>query len=520
MLPATPVFRVLNAAQRRALTVAAVSCRRGVALCIPTRRHYSSPSPSPPPPPLDVNALDQWISADKQLTLHDTIRPEHLADLYITLPTRDGSTRAFAPPQKGAPLSYGHHLVFFHPRNPEGALRSDGTDTDFCPPEPFTRRMWAGGRMEWKRPLCVGDEATAQATIGAVTKKGFERAAPMVFVSQKIQYKERKSGAVCIEEERAHVYLAGSGNKRVAKEVNDLPVPDFAFEYLPSPTTLFRFSALTFNGHYIHLDKDYAQQSEGYPERLVHGPLTALMLLDVAALHFPGSSFKTFEYRAVNPIVVNRPVKIYGTQIDKQTVMVWAEETASKAVGMTGKVTFAVLNASGVYLHRLFPSPTTFNRLIYTQVFHKWPPRHVPQPASSASKAPASTAQKALVKSESKAKKTAAKSTSSGAADSDKKKRKKVRKETWSSYVYKVLKQVHPDTGISNKAMAILNSFVNDIFERIATEASKLSSYSKKSTISSREIQTAVRLILPGELAKHAISEGTKSVTKFSSSQK
>ncbi|KAI5826332.1 histone-fold-containing protein, partial [Schizophyllum commune Tattone D] len=85
---------------------------------------------------------------------------------------------------------------------------------------------------------------------------------------------------------------------------------------------------------------------------------------------------------------------------------------------------------------------------------------------------------------------------------------------TYSSYIYKVLKQVHPDTGISNKAMAILNSFVNDIFERIATEASKLAAYSKKSTISSREIQTSVRLILPGELAKHAISEGTKSVTK------
>ncbi|KAM5532048.1 hypothetical protein V8D89_014299 [Ganoderma adspersum] len=140
-----------------------------------------------------------------------------------------------------------------------------------------------------------------------------------------------------------------------------------------------------------------------------------------------------------------------------------------------------------------------------------------PKPASSASKAPASTAQKAPVKAESKAK---AKSAASAGADGEKKKRKKARKETWSSYVYKVLKQVHPDTGISNKAMAILNSFVNDIFERIATEASKLSQYSKKSTISSREIQTAVRLILPGELAKHAISEGTKSVTKYSSSQK
>jgi histone H2B len=78
-----------------------------------------------------------------------------------------------------------------------------------------------------------------------------------------------------------------------------------------------------------------------------------------------------------------------------------------------------------------------------------------------------------------------------------------------------VLKQVHPDTGISNKAMSILNSFVNDIFERVAGEASKLASYNKKSTISSREIQTAVRLILPGELAKHAVSEGTKAVTSI-----
>lgn len=95
-----------------------------------------------------------------------------------------------------------------------------------------------------------------------------------------------------------------------------------------------------------------------------------------------------------------------------------------------------------------------------------------------------------------------------------------------------MLKQVHPDTGISNKAMAVLNSFVNDLFERIANEASsthclqfnqlalissfsELASYNKKSTISSREIQTSVRLILPGELAKHAISEGTKSVTSM-----
>ncbi|CDK26780.1 unnamed protein product [Kuraishia capsulata CBS 1993] len=104
------------------------------------------------------------------------------------------------------------------------------------------------------------------------------------------------------------------------------------------------------------------------------------------------------------------------------------------------------------------------------------------------------------------------------AASTDAKKRTKTRKETYSSYIYKVLKQTHPDTGISQKAMSIMNSFVNDIFERIASEASKLAAYNKKSTISAREIQTAVRLILPGELAKHAVSEGTRAVTKYTSS--
>jgi len=103
--------------------------------------------------------------------------------------------------------------------------------------------------------------------------------------------------------------------------------------------------------------------------------------------------------------------------------------------------------------------------------------------------------------------------------NSDKKKRSRRRKESYSLYIYKVMKQVHPDTGISSKAMGIMNSFVNDIFERIAGEASRLAHYNKKSTVSSREIQTAIRLLLPGELAKHAVSEGTKAVTKYTSSK-
>ncbi|CAH2018092.1 unnamed protein product [Acanthoscelides obtectus] len=129
--------------------------------------------------------------------------------------------------------------------------------------------------------------------------------------------------------------------------------------------------------------------------------------------------------------------------------------------------------------------------------------------ASSHNKMPPKTSGKAAKKA-GKAQKNISKS--------DKKKKRR-RKESYAIYIYKVLKQVHPDTGISSKAMSIMNSFVNDIFERIAAEASRLAHYNKRATITSREIQTAVRLLLPGELAKHAVSEGTKAVTKYTSSK-
>jgi histone H2B len=115
-------------------------------------------------------------------------------------------------------------------------------------------------------------------------------------------------------------------------------------------------------------------------------------------------------------------------------------------------------------------------------------------------------------------KKTAKTVKAAAAAGGDKKKKRHhARVESYSSYIYKVLKQVHPEVGISKKGMSIMNSFINDVFDRITGEAGKLARFNKKATLSSREIQTAVRLALPGELAKHAVSEGTKAVTKFTS---
>jgi len=292
---------------------------------------------------LDVTALDRWIGSKDsiKLQLQDTIRTEHLSDLFITLPTRDGTRKPSTSPKNGDLLPLGHHLAFFHPRNPEAALRPDGTDADFCPPEPFTRRMWAGGSMRWNRsnPLLVGEKASSTSTAEAIDKKGFDKGTPMVFVKQKIEVIMADQTTPSLTEDRLHVYLASAGSKRSNREVPGLPKPDFSFGFTPTLTTLFRFSALTFNGHHIHLDKDYAQKHEGYPERLVHGPLTALMLLEVANFHNPTLQPEFFEYRARNPVIVNRPMTFYGAWTSQSRLDLWCMD-ADGSVGMTGHITY------------------------------------------------------------------------------------------------------------------------------------------------------------------------------------
>ncbi|KAF7440537.1 hypothetical protein PC9H_000883 [Pleurotus ostreatus] len=292
-------------------------------------------------------ALDEWIASPKQLVMRDTFHRERVSDLYITLPTRDGTRRQWTEPKDGAPLGYGHHLAFFHPRNAEANLRKDGTDAEFCPPEPFTRRMWAGGKISWntEKPLLIGRAATATSTIGSIEKKGFEKGSPMLFVTQRIAVRMDEETENSVEEERVHVYLpiatgSRTGGAHTPRKVKDAPVSphDFSFSYTPTPTTLFRFSALTFNGHHIHLDKEYARSEEGYPERLVHGPLTALMLLE--SLGFSGekdAQLRSLAYRAQNPLFVNSELTLAGSWENAKTAKVWCVNQDG-VVGMTGTV--------------------------------------------------------------------------------------------------------------------------------------------------------------------------------------
>ncbi|KAF8350669.1 hypothetical protein F5887DRAFT_940389 [Amanita rubescens] len=292
--------------------------------------------------PSQLKALDEWIKSPSKLILSDTISREHLSDLYITLPTRDGTRKPYEEPEDSQPVQYGHHLAFFRPRTPESMLKMDGTDPVLCPPSsPFARRMWAGGKFEWNNanPLLVGSRATASFSVASVAKKGFENGKPMVFVNQKIDIVQEGTLEPSVTEIRSHVYLPeNSRPSDKPREVNDIPSkPDFSFTYRPTPTTLFRFSALTFNGHHIHLDKDCTRIHDGYPERLVHGPLTALMLLETAAFHNPGLMLKSLEYRATNPMFVNREMTINGTWLDDSTARLWCMDEKG-VVGMVGSV--------------------------------------------------------------------------------------------------------------------------------------------------------------------------------------
>ncbi|KAF7323006.1 Histone H2B [Mycena chlorophos] len=295
---------------------------------------------------VQLSALEEYILAPKTLVLEDTFSVERLSDLCITLPTRDGTRQPFRSPSVGDTVERGFHLPFFHPRTPDSQLAEDGTDgvVEFGPPHPFTRRMWASGRIRWdsSQPLRVGDTAVSTSHFGNVQKKGFETANPMLFVTQKIDIAKKGASQPSILEERSHVYMNESTSPSpTPRAVKDVPeTADFSFSFKPTLTTLFRYSALMFNAHLIHLDLDWAQKRRGYPERLVHGPLTALMMLETVKFHQPHAQIAEFEYRARNPMIVNEQMTLNGKWNGESSAMLWCVNEKG-VVGMTGAVKLA-----------------------------------------------------------------------------------------------------------------------------------------------------------------------------------
>ncbi|KAI5123365.1 hypothetical protein M0805_001786 [Coniferiporia weirii] len=291
-------------------------------------------------------ALDDWIQRTHgvQQQYHDELSRSKVADLFCTLPTRAHKLADHV--HAHTPLQPLHTLAFFHPRTPEAQLGADQTNTDFCPPAPFARRMWAGGAFRFPRAsdaglrVSAGAGATARAKVVKVEKKGFERGMPMVFVHQNIEYEQGTGEGPAVVEERIHVYLPkdARADRRAVREVTGLPKPQYTFSWTPTPTTLFRFSALTWNAHLIHLDQAYAQNAEGYPERLVHGPLTALMLVEALFHKAYAGRIDNFVYRARNPVFVGRRQHVCGAlSPGGGSAALWAEDDDG-VVSMTGTV--------------------------------------------------------------------------------------------------------------------------------------------------------------------------------------
>jgi 3-methylfumaryl-CoA hydratase len=194
----------------------------------------------------------------------------------------------------------------------------------FLPPVPLPRRMWAGGRLAFEHPLQVGDEITRTSRIDAVDiKQG--RSGPLVFVTVRHEISNRLG--LALSEEHDIVYREAP--QPDAPAVVPRPAPtDAAYErtVVPDPVLLFRYSALTFNGHRIHYDRAYVTGTEGYPGLVVHGPLIATLLVDLLRRQMPAMRLRRFEFKALRPIFDIHPFSVCGRSEGGNRHHLWARD--------------------------------------------------------------------------------------------------------------------------------------------------------------------------------------------------
>ena len=212
----------------------------------------------------------------------------------------------------GDPLPLGWHWIYFKEALRSSELGPDGHESrgGFLPPVDLPRRMWAGGRLTHHRPVFLGQPAELRSEVVSVTEKE-GRTGPLTFVIVRHRVFQ---GDLCVDEEQTLVYRGldsgrASGPAPAASESPPERVL-WSEEVVPTRVALFQFSALTYNAHRIHYDYPYVTESEGYADLVVHGPLTALMLLDGAERNSPGLS--ELRYRALSPLLVDRPVTLRG----------------------------------------------------------------------------------------------------------------------------------------------------------------------------------------------------------------
>ena len=267
-------------------------------------------------PDIDLSA---WVGRSE--TLYDHINPTPVMALTATLdhPSALVTVGTALPPL--------WHWLYFLPMHQQSEIGADGHAKrgGFLPPVPLPRRMWAGSQFEFRSPVRVGDAVARTSTIESVsTKEG--RTGKLVFV--KVRHELRCNGVTdpALVEFHDIVYR----DAKHADEVVPPPVvaPENALwqrEIVPDDVLLFRYSALTFNGHRIHYDRRYVTQVEGYPGLIVHGPLIATLLLDLLHRKMPGADIASFRFKAVRPTFDLHSFKVNGAPLaDGKTIRLWA----------------------------------------------------------------------------------------------------------------------------------------------------------------------------------------------------
>jgi len=271
---------------------------------------------------LDIEHLQTWVG--KTEVQPDIIVPMRAAALAAVLDDEH-------VPQPGEALPPLWHWIYFLSAARQSQLGPDGHPRrgGFLPPVPLARRMWAGGRFEFHRPLRIGAEARRASRVAAVTYKEGSTG-PLVFVQ--VRHEISDAEGIVLTEEQDLVYREAPRPGETGAAPKE-PSGECAWrrEIRPDPVLLFRYSALTFNGHRIHYDHPYATRVEGYPGLVVHGPLIATLLLDLLRRNLPAAAVARFRFRAVRPLFDTAPFFVCGRpEADGHTVALWATDNEGR----------------------------------------------------------------------------------------------------------------------------------------------------------------------------------------------
>jgi 3-methylfumaryl-CoA hydratase len=271
--------------------------------------------------PTPTYDLSTWIGRSE--TVRDTAHPTPVVALTATL------DHPAASAEPGTPLPPLWHWLYFLPMHRQSEIGADGHAKrgGFLPPVPLPRRMWAGSQFEFHSPLRVGDRMARTSWIADVSSKE-GRTGKLVFVKVRHELRCNDAAEPALVEFHDIVY-------REAQRPHDVaPPPQKAVEgaawqreIVPDDVLLFRYSALTFNGHRIHYDRAYATGVEGYPGLVVHGPLIATLLMDLLRRQMPQADVATFRFKAVRPTFDLHPFRVSGELLaDGKTAHLWAQD--------------------------------------------------------------------------------------------------------------------------------------------------------------------------------------------------